>query len=43
MANEKRYYWLKFREDFFESKRIKRLRRMAGGDTYLIIYLKMLK
>lgn len=41
MANEKRYYWLKFREDFFESKRIKRLRRMAGGDTYLIIYLKM--
>lgn len=41
MGNEKRYYWLKFREDFFESKRIKRLRRMAGGDTYLIIYLKM--
>lgn len=41
MANDKRYYWLKFREDFFESKRIKRLRRMAGGDTYLIIYLKM--
>lgn len=41
MANEKRYYWLKFREDFFESKRIKRLRRMAGGDTYIIIYLKM--
>lgn len=41
MANEKRYYWLKFREDFFESKRIKKLRKMAGGDTYLIIYLKM--
>ena len=41
MANEKRYYWLKFREDFFSSRRIKKLRRMAGGDTYLIIYLKM--
>lgn len=36
-----RYYWLKFREDFFNSKRIKKLRAMAGGDTYLVIYLKM--
>ena len=35
------YYWLKFKEDFFASKRIKKLRAMAGGDTYLIIYLKM--
>lgn len=41
MANEKRYYWLKFREDFFDSKRIKKLRRVAGGDTFTIIYLKM--
>lgn len=38
---EKRYYWLKFKEDFFGSKRIKKLRKMAGGDTYVIIYLKM--
>lgn len=38
---EKRYYWLKLREDFFNSKRIKKLRRVAGGDTYTIIYLKM--
>ena len=38
---EKRYYWLKFKDDFFDSKRIKKLRRMAGGDTYIIIYLKM--
>ena len=37
----KRYYWLKFRADFFDSKRIKKLRNMAGGDTYVIIYLKM--
>ena len=38
---EKRYYWLKFHSDFFDSKRIKKLRKMAGGDTYTIIYLKM--
>ena len=41
MAEAKRYYWLRFRDDFFDSKRIKKLRRMAGGDTYVIIYLKM--
>jgi len=38
----KRYYWLKLKDDFFNQKEIKRLRRMAGGDTYTIIYLKML-
>ena len=37
----KRYYWLKLKDDFFSSKRIKKLRNMAGGDTYVIIYLKM--
>ena len=37
--NGKRYYWLKLREDFFESKRIKKLRKL--GETCLIIYLKM--
>ena len=39
--NEKRYYWLKLQDDFFSSKRIKKLRKLAGGDTYTIIYLKM--
>lgn len=38
---EKRYYWLKLKEDFFTSKRIKKLRKLAGGDTLTIIYLKM--
>ena len=38
---ENRYYWLKLHEDFFDSKRIKKLRKIAGGDTYTIIYLKM--
>lgn len=38
----KRYYWLKLPEGFFRQKQIKKLRKIAGGDTYTIIYLKML-
>lgn len=41
MSEGKRYYWLRLKDDFFRSVRIKRLRKMAGGDTYCIIYLKM--
>lgn len=41
MAEVKRYYWLRLHDDFFDSLRIKKLRQMAGGDTYTIIYLKM--
>ena len=41
MADGKRYYWLKLYDDFFGSFRIKKLRKMAGGDTFVIIYLKM--
>ena len=41
MPDEKRYFWLKLYDDFFDSLRIKRLRKLAGGDTYLIIYLKL--
>ena len=37
----KKYYWLKLHEGFFRDKKIKKLRRIAGGDTYTIIYLKM--
>ena len=37
----KKFYWLKLNEDFFRQPRIKKLRRIAGGDTYTIIYLKM--
>ena len=42
MSEPKRYFWLKLHKDFFQKKEIKRLRRVAGGDTYTIIYLKML-
>lgn len=37
----KKYYWLRLKNDFFSDKAIKKLRRIAGGDTYTIIYLKM--
>ena len=38
---EKKYYWLKLKEDFFRQPRMKKLRRIAGGDTYTVIYLKL--
>lgn len=38
----KKYFWLKLKDDFFREKEIKKLRKIAGGDTYTIIYLKML-
>lgn len=38
----KRYWWLKLPENFFDAIEIKKLRRIAGGDTYTIIYLKMM-
>lgn len=41
MSENKRYFWLRLYDDFFTSKRIKKLRALAGGDTYTIIYLKM--
>jgi predicted phage replisome organizer len=45
MANEtnnKRFYWLKLQDNFFKNARIKKLRKIAGGDTYTIIYLKLM-
>jgi len=42
MGETKRFYWLKLKEDFFRQKEIKKLRKLAGGDTFTIIYLKML-
>ena len=42
MSDNKRYFWFKMSEDFFKDRRIKRLRKLAGGDTFTIIYQKML-
>ncbi len=36
------YYWIKVNDEFFNQKEMKKLRKIAGGDTYTIIYLKML-
>jgi predicted phage replisome organizer len=41
MSESKKYYWLKLKNDFFTSREIKKLRGIAGGDTFTIIYLKM--
>ena len=37
----KRFWWLKLREDFFSQRAMRKLRKMAGGATYTIIYLKL--
>ena len=37
----KKYYWLKLKSDFFTSRAMKKLRKIAGGDTYTVIYLKL--
>ena len=42
MNEIKRYYWLKLPTDFFEDRAIKRLKTIENGNTYIIIYLKML-
>lgn len=40
--NNKKYYWLKLGRHFFKEARIKKIRKLAGGDTYAIIYLEIL-
>ena len=39
--SDKKYYWLKLKEDFFDDKVIKYLRKLPEGDALVIIYLKM--
>lgn len=38
---EKRYFWLKLKENFFDEKYIKALRKLPSGDSIVIVYLKM--
>ena len=38
----RRYYWIQLAQDFFKSKEMKLLRKIPGGDTYTIIYLKLM-
>lgn len=37
-----RYYWLKMQDGFLNDLRLKKLRKIAGGDTFTVIYLKMM-
>lgn len=37
----KKFFWVKLQESFFKDIKMKKLRKIAGGDTYTIIYLKM--
>ena len=36
------YFWLRLDNNFFKNLAIKQLRRMSGGDTYVLIYQKMM-
>ena len=38
---EKTYFWLKLSNRFFDDLGVKALRRSPGGDTYLVIFLKL--
>lgn len=41
MAENKKYFWLKLKENFFDEKHIKFLRKLPDGDKLVITYLKM--
>ncbi|MBO5348965.1 MAG: phage replisome organizer N-terminal domain-containing protein [Clostridia bacterium] len=41
MSDNKKFYWLKLKEDFFDEKQIKYLRKLPDGDKLVIAYLKM--
>ena len=41
MAENKKYYWLKLIENFFDEKQIKYLRTLPDGEKLVIVYLKM--
>lgn len=39
---KQKFYFLKLPKDWLKNARVKKLRQLAGGDTYTIIYLKLL-
>ena len=41
MSDNKKYYWLKLKESFFDEKLQKYIRTLPDGDRLLIAYLKM--
>ena len=41
MAENKRYYWLKLKEDFFEEDAVEWLEDQENGKEYCLFYLKL--
>lgn len=41
-TSNKRYYWLQLKENFFNSKEMKLMRKLPGGEEITIIYLKIM-
>ncbi len=42
MSDSKKYFWIKLQKTFYSDVCVKKLRSLAGGDTYIIIYQKLL-
>ena len=42
MANNKRYYWIKLKRDFFSGMQQRKMRKQKNGELLLIIYLKLM-
>lgn len=42
MADEKKYYWLKLKRDFFKRHDIRIIEEMPNGKDYLLFYIKLL-
>lgn len=42
MANDKRYYWLKLKKNFFQQHQIKVLKSLPNGRLYALIYLELM-
>lgn len=42
MSVNKKYYWMKLFDTFFQDPRVKKLKKLPGGDTYIIVMLKMM-
>lgn len=42
MAEQKKYYWLKLKRDFFKRHDIRIIEEMPNGKDYILFYLKML-
>lgn len=42
VTENRRYYWLQLKDDFFNSKEMKLMRKLPGGEEITIIYLKIM-